>query len=257
MPCLGALLCALFAALPAHGADARASKPVFLSLIIDDLGQSMPRDSRALALPGPVTLAVMPDTPHAAEFARLAHKSGKTVIVHMPMDPAGGPFAWQVGLPLPELQRRLEAALQAVPFAAGLNNHEGSRMTAQPDAMALLMQQLQQRSLFFVDSRTSAKTVAAAKAQEIGLASVSRDVFLDDTRTVEAISGQLQAAIKLAHKQGTVVLIGHPYPQTLEVLERELPKLKAQGVEWIPLRQLIGERSNRATTAHGRDGVYR
>ena len=120
----------------------------------------------------------------------------------------------------------------------------------------MLMGELQQRGMFFVDSRTSAATVAAAKAQGIGLASLSRDVFLDDTRTVEAIAGQLEKAIALAHKQGTVVIIGHPYPQTLEVLERELPRLKARGVEWIPIRQMIGERGNRATTAHGKGGIY-
>ena len=231
--------------------------PAYLSLIIDDLGQSPAKDSRTLALPGPVTLAIMPDTPHAADFARQAHKAGKTVMVHMPMDPASGPFAWHPALSPEELQQRLQAALHAVPYAAGLNNHEGSRMTSQPEAMTLLMQQLQTHGLFFVDSRTSAATVAAAKAQAIGLASLSRDVFLDDTRTVEAITGQLHKAITLARKQGTVVIIGHPYPQTLEVLERELPRLKAQGVEWIPIRQMIGERANRATEAHGKGGVYR
>jgi polysaccharide deacetylase 2 family uncharacterized protein YibQ len=251
-----ALLCATASIAPAAHA-APAAPRAYLSLIIDDLGQNLPRDRRALALPGPVTLAVMPDTPHAAEFAREAHRAGKTVIIHMPMDPATGPFAWHPDLPMEELLKRLEAAFKAVPYAAGLNNHEGSRMTSQPAAMAMLMEQLQQRRMFFVDSRTSAQTVAAAKAQAIGLASVSRDVFLDDTRTVEAISSQLQVAIQLARKQGSAVLIGHPYPQTLEVLERELPKLKAQGIEWIPIREMIAERGNRATSAHGKNGVYR
>ncbi|HCN46525.1 MAG TPA: hypothetical protein DIT18_13440, partial [Pseudomonas sp.] len=111
--------------------------------------------------------------------------------------------------------------------------------------------------LFFVDSRTSAATVAAAKAQALGLASLSRDVFLDDVRTTEAIAGQLRIAVEMARKQGTAVVIGHPYPQTLEVLERELPRLKAQGVELIGLRQMIGERSNRAMPAHGKGGIYR
>jgi len=231
--------------------------PAYLTLIIDDLGQSPARDSRTLALPGPVTLAIMPDTPHAADFARQAHKAGKTVMVHMPMDPATGPFAWRPDLAPAELQNRLQAALRAVPYAAGLNNHEGSRMTSQPGAMALLMGELQQHGMFFVDSRTSAATVAAAKAQAIGLASLSRDVFLDDTRTPEAIAGQLHKAVALARKQGTVVIIGHPYSETLDVLEREMPRLKAQGVEWIPIRQMIGERGNRATEAHGRGGLYR
>lgn len=234
----------------------RAAQPAYISIIIDDLGQNLPRDRRALGLPGPVTLAVMPDTPHAAEFAREAHKAGKTVIIHMPMDPAGGPFAWRPDLPPTELQSRLDAAFKAVPYAAGMNNHEGSRMTSQPEAMALLMARLQARRMFFIDSRTSAQTVAAAKAQAIGLASASRDVFLDDTRTAEAISAQLDAAIRLAKKQGSALVIGHPYPVTLDVLERELPKLNAEGVQWIPVRQLIAERGNRAMGGHGKDGAY-
>ncbi|MCE1115922.1 MULTISPECIES: divergent polysaccharide deacetylase family protein [Pseudomonas] len=248
---LSLLFCLLAGA--AHAAPAKA----YLSIIIDDLGQSDVRDQRTLALPGPITMAIMPDTPHATEFARQAHKAGKTVILHMPMDPATGPYAWHPGTPLAELAQRLDAALAKVPFAAGINNHMGSRMTSQPEPMAWLMGELQRRHLFFVDSRTSAATVAAAKAQAIDLAHVSRDVFLDDERTVDAISAQLQQGIALARKQGSAVLIGHPYPQTLQVLESELPRLKAQGIELIPIRQMIAERSNQAMPAHGSHGLYR
>lgn len=175
----------------------------------------------------------------------------------MPMDPATGPFAWHPELPIEELGKRLDAAFKAVPYTAGINNHMGSRMTAEPGAMAWLMGELQRRHKFFVDSRTSAKTVAAAEAQKIDLAHVSRDVFLDDERTEAAITTQLQTAIKLAHKQGSAVMIGHPYPQTLAVLERELPKLKAQGIEWIDIKLMISVRSNRAMAGHGKDGIYR
>lgn len=243
----------------ADAAAAPASRPAaaYLTVIIDDLGQNPERDSRTLALPGPVTLAIMPDTPHATDFAHQAHKAGKTVILHMPMDPATGPYAWHPGLPIAELESRLNAALLKVPYAAGINNHMGSRMTSEPVAMGWLVAELQRRHLFFVDSRTSARTVAAAQAQKIGLASVSRDVFLDDERTADAIARQLRIAVELAHKQGSAVVIGHPYPATLEVLERELPRLKAQGVEWIDLPSMISLRSNRAMSGHGTNGVYR
>ncbi|MHC8316670.1 divergent polysaccharide deacetylase family protein [Pseudomonas sp. LB3P31] len=251
-----ALLCCLAGV--AHAAPATPTPhKAYISLIIDDLGQNLPRDRRVLALPGPVTAAIMPDTPHATEFAREAHRAGKIVILHMPMDPATGPFAWQPELPIEELEKRLNAAFKMVPYAAGINNHMGSRMTAQPAAMAWLMADLQRRHKFFVDSRTSAQTVAAQQAQKTSLASVSRDVFLDDERTEEAIFAQLQTAISLARKQGSAVMIGHPYPQTLAVLERELPKLKAHGIEWIDIRQMISVRGNRATVAHGKDGIYR
>ncbi|WP_095144579.1 divergent polysaccharide deacetylase family protein [Pseudomonas sp. Irchel s3b6] len=252
------LLCCLAGAVHAAPAlpDSTPHK-AYLSLIIDDLGQNLPRDRRVLALPGPVTTAIMPDTPHAAEFAREAHRAGKIVILHMPMDPATGPFAWHPEPPVEELEKRLNAAFKAVPYTAGINNHMGSRMTAQRPAMTWLMAELQQRHKFFVDSRTSAQTVAAAEAQKIGLASVSRDVFLDDERTEAAIYAQLQTAINLARKQGSAVMIGHPYPQTLAVLERELPRLKAQGIDWIDIRQMISVRGNKAMAGHGKDGVYR
>ena len=250
-----AVLCSLAGV--AHATPVGESHKAYLTLIIDDLGQNLPRDRRVLALPGPVTMAIMPDTPHATDFARQAHKAGKTVILHMPMDPATGPYAWHPGIAGEELARRLDSALLKVPYAAGINNHMGSRMTAQPQAMAWLMAELQRRNKFFVDSRTSAQTVAAAEAQKIGLASVSRDVFLDDERTEAAITTQLQTAIKLAHKQGSAVMIGHPYPQTLAVLERELPKLKAQGVDWIDIKLMISVRSNQAMNGHGKNGLYR
>lgn len=249
------LLCLLFC-LMAGIAQAAPANKAYMSIIIDDLGQSPERDSRTLALPGPVTMAIMPDTPHATAFARQAHKAGKTVILHMPMDPATGPYAWHPGIAIEELARRLDAALVKVPYAAGINNHMGSRMTAQREPMAWLMGELQRRHLFFVDSRTSAATVAAAEAQAHDVAHVSRDVFLDDVRTPEAIDAQLQQGVALARKQGSAVLIGHPYPQTLAVLERQIPRLKQLGIELVTLQQMIATRGNQAMPAHGKHGRY-
>ncbi len=236
--------------------QARAA-PARLSLIIDDLGQTPGRDRRVLALPGPVALAILPDTPHAAQLAEEAHRRGKTVMLHLPMDPAGGRYAWHPGLPVDELERRLDTAFDAVPHARGVNNHMGSRMTADATAMNWLMGELQRRHRFFIDSRTSAATIAGATAQRVGLASLSRDVFLDNEPTADAIAAQLEKAVVLARKQGSVVVIGHPYPATLEVLERELPRLAARGIDWIGVEQMIAVRGNRAMAAHGKGGIYR
>jgi polysaccharide deacetylase 2 family uncharacterized protein YibQ len=207
------------------GGCAHAEPPprAYLTLIIDDLGQNLPRDRRVLALPGPVTTAIMPDTPHATEFAREAHRAGKIVILHMPMDPATGPYAWHPELPLEEL--RPDAAFKGALHRRHQQPHgQPHDRSAAGDGLA--------------DGRVAAPQVlrrqphqradrGGAEAQKIGLASVSRDVFLDDERTEAAIFTQLQTAISLARKQGSAVMIGHPYPQTLAVLERELPKLKA------------------------------
>lgn len=228
-----------------------------LALIIDDLGQHPSRDRQVLALPGPVALSILPDTPHATSLAREAEAQGKTVMLHLPMDPATGPFAWHPGMTEQELAKRLEAALAVVPNAEGLNNHMGSRMTEQRAAMAWLMKTLQDCHLYFVDSRTSAATVAAAEAQRIGLASLSRDVFLDDDQSPDAIAHQYQTALAMARKYGSVVMIGHPHPSTLAVLQRELPRLADQGIDWISVDMMIAVRANRAMPAHGRNGIYR
>ncbi|EXF43793.1 polysaccharide deacetylase [Pseudomonas sp. BAY1663] len=228
-----------------------------LALVIDDLGQNPARDRRVLALPGPVALAILPDTRHAAALAEQAHRAGKTVMLHMPMAPAGGRFAWHPQLAHDELERRLDAALAAVPHVSGVNNHMGSAMTEQPQAMAWLMGELQRRHLFFLDSRTSPRTVAAASAQRVALASLSRDVFLDNDPSPAAVAERLRTAIALARKQGSVVVIGHPHDSTLALLERELPRLAEQGIEWIGIDQMIATRGNRAMAAHGKGGMYR
>ncbi len=237
-------------------AQGAAERPK-LALVIDDLGQSPARDRRVLALPGPVALAILPDGRHAARLAEQAHRAGKTVLLHLPMAPAAGRFAWQPGLSDSELQQRLDAALEAVPHASGVNNHMGSRMTEQPQAMTRLMRELQGRRLFFLDSRTSPRTVAAASAQREQLASLSRDIFLDDDPAPAAVAERFRAALELARRQGSAVVIGHPYDSTLALLERELPRLAARGIEWIDLGPMIASRGNRAMAAHGAHGVYR
>jgi len=228
-----------------------------LALVIDDLGQNAARDRRVLALPGPVTMAILPDSRHATSLAEQAHAAGKTVMLHLPMAPADGPYAWQPQLEAAELANRLDSALAKIPHASGVNNHMGSLMTARPLPMTFLMNELQQRHLFFLDSRTHAGTVAAATAQRIGLASLSRDIFLDDDPSPPAVAAQFHAALKLARKQGSVVIIGHPHPSTLALLEQELPRLQAQGIDWVDIGQMIATRGNRAMAAHGARGIYR
>jgi uncharacterized protein len=236
--------------------DAVSAMPK-LALVIDDLGANLARDRRVLALPGPVALAILPEARYATRLAEQAYEAGKTVMLHLPMAPATGPYSWHPLLGEEQLLQRLEQALTKVPHASGVNNHMGSQMTTDRQPMLALMTELQARHLFFLDSRTSAATVAAATAQRIGLASLSRDIFLDDDPRPEAIAEQFRSALQMARKQGSVVMIGHPHPATLALLERELPKLTAQGVAWIDIGQMIATRGNRAMVGHGVNGLYR
>lgn len=269
---LAGLASQLFAASPARAPGGEASDPSpteqghelaaassmpKLALVIDDLGANPARDNRALALPGPVALAILPDTRHAPSLAQRAYEAGKTVLLHLPMAPAIGPYSWHQGLSPEQLQQRLDNALRRVPHALGVNNHMGSQMTDQKQPMLSLMTELQARHLFFLDSRTNPHTVAAAAAQQVQLASLSRDVFLDDDPAPAAVADQFRAAMKLARKQGSVVIIGHPHASTLALLERELPRLRVMGIDWIGMEQMIALRGNRAMAAHGSLGIYR
>lgn len=228
-----------------------------LALVIDDLGANPARDDRVLGLPGPVAVAILPDTRYATSLAERAFNAGKTVMLHLPMAPATGPYAWHPGLSQEQLHQRLIQALAKVPHAEGVNNHMGSQMTDHRQSMLALMTELQARHLFFLDSRTSPRTVAAAAAQQIQLASLSRDIFLDDDPSPAAVAAQFQAAIELARRQGSVVIIGHPHTSTLALLERELPRLRAQGIDWVDIGQMIATRGNRAMAGHGPLGIYR
>lgn len=171
--CLAALLLFSYAAL----AD---SKPR-IAIILDDFGYNLTQDQRAIALPYNLTFAVIPQSPHAASIARLAHSQGKQVLLHIPM-------ATQNHLPLDagglnahvtqsELNQTLEQALARVPQAVGINNHMGSLLTEQTQPMTWLMAFLKQQQLFFIDSRTTPHSVAGKVAREHQVATRGRDIF--------------------------------------------------------------------------------
>lgn len=217
-----------------------------IGIIIDDLGNRGALDRRAVALDGPVAMAVLPDTPYAHSIASAAHAAGKEVLVHMPMqsvdDPDPPPNFLSLETTRAGLQRRVEHALSSVPFAVGLNNHMGSLMTRHPGDMNWLMQALARHpGLFFVDSRTTPHTVAAEIAREDHVPALSRDVFLDDVLNDQSVSKSFDRLLAIARRNGQALAIGHPHPVTLSVLERRLPELTAEGVTLVPLSKLLSD----------------
>ena len=210
--------------------------------MIDDLGNTR-AGRRAVSLPGPLTVAVLPFTPFASQLAHDAHANGKQVLVHLPMQSMRGhslgPHGLSIGLTRSEFQRRVRDALRSVPFARGVNNHMGSRLTADPEPMRWLMSILsEQPDWLFLDSRTTHLTVAAETARQSGVAVVSRDVFLDNDRRPREIQRRLRQALSLARRRGHAVAIGHPHAETLGVLEQELPEIRRQGVRLVPISEL-------------------
>ena len=228
---------------PAEFAQPSLRVPV-LSIIIDDIGQSRVAGERVIALPGRVALAIMPLTPNAQLLARLATEAGKPVMLHLPMESMASLSMGEGGLDT-QMSRsvfdaRLQASLNAFSPIQGVNNHMGSKLTADRERMDWLMAQLAARQLFFVDSRTTKDTQAAFAAQALNVDSVSRDVFLDNERSTAGLEQEFKRALALARKQGSAVLIGHPYPESLSFLERRLPELEErEGVRLVSVQALL------------------
>lgn len=233
---------------PAVANDGDDSTPV-ISIIIDDLGFGLAYGQRAIGLPGAVACSVLPHTPHGSRLAEAAHSAGKEVLLHLPMQPINdkdpGLGALMLDTNEEGLRRLLAANLASVPHAVGINNHMGSLLTRHPGHMGWLMQVLgdDPRELFFVDSVTSQKSVAMRVARENRVPATRRDLFLDRDPDPVAIAAQFERLIALAHERGSAVAIGHPYPETLDMLERELPALEARGVRLIAVAEFIRRRT--------------
>jgi len=229
--------------------DAAATPAI--AIIIDDVGHSLAQGRRIIALPAPVALAILPHTQAAQRLADEAGVAGKTVMLHQPMENGAGlsigPGGLYVGMPRGELEQILHANLNSFMPIQGINNHMGSRLTAERDAMDWVMQVLRERGLFFIDSRTTRDTQAAFAAEAAGVRHLSRDVFLDNERTPEAIGGAFNQALALARRQGTALIIGHPYAQTLDYLERRLAGdlLRDEGVEVVSVEELLARKYRR------------
>jgi hypothetical protein len=215
-----------------------------VAVVIDDVGYSLRELEPFLQIPGPVTFAILPGLPHSSEAARRAVAAGKEVIVHMPMEPLGqedpGPGAILVSQSDSEIRERLERALQSVPEARGMNNHMGSRAEADRRVMGVVMDALRARGLFFLDSRTTASTVAQELAAERDVPLLERSVFLDNVPEEAGVEARLNEGLAVAVDKGEAVLIGHVQNgATREVLARALPALAAKGFERVALSALL------------------
>jgi len=225
------------------GAARAEPTAVRLAVVIDDLGYSVEQARQVLRLPRAVTLGLLPFAPHTQDVLAL-NLGGRELIVHLPMEPearAGVPIelgTLRLSMGPGQIDRGLRAALAAVPQAVGVNNHTGSLLTQHTEPMAVMMRQLKARGLFFLDSRTTHKTVALATAQAWQVPALERDVFLDHVRTPAALAAEFDRALALARRQGQAVLIGHPHRQSLAFLRQALGTLPAD-VRLSPLSGLL------------------
>jgi uncharacterized protein len=222
------------------------SKPL-VAIVIDDVGLDRPHSKRAWELPGPLTMSFLPYAKDLREQAKAARAHGHELMLHLPMEPNGradpGPNALLVSLSDNELRQRVNGALDSFDGYVGVNNHMGSRFTAFKPGMETTLRLFKARGLLFLDSRTTADSVGDQLAQELGVPSVARNVFLDDDESVDAVRRKLAETEAVARRQGFVVAIGHPHPATLQALSEWLPGLSAKGLVLAPLSAALRKRN--------------
>ena len=223
-----------------------------LALVIDDFGYRPTEEHKVIALPNTISIAVLPDAPHSRSMATLAHQAGHEVLIHLPMAPMSKqPLEVNTLTPemsLTQVQSIIEHAIRQVPYAVGLNNHMGSRMTSSLPAMQKVMSVLNHHQLYFLDSVTIGNTQAVNAARGTSVKVLKRNVFLDDTQNEADIRSQFQRAVKLAQRNGSAIAIGHPHPTTVKVLQQLLPTLPAD-IKLVKLSQLLN-RSAATTVTH-------
>ncbi len=217
-----------------------------IAILIDDMGDNRVNNERALNLQAPISYAFLPHTALAPRLAREAHNKGRDVLLHAPMQSEAhlklmGPGALTSDMNEAQLRAQLRDNFDSIPFVRGFNNHMGSVLTRDRTRMQWVMQEAQQRQLFFVDSRTISGSVARDVASASHIPNIGRDVFLDHDNDPAAIRKQWQRLLKKAEEKGYALAIGHPYPNTLAVLEQELPKL--HDIIVVPVSQLVAHPS--------------
>ena len=241
---------------------AQDQRPV-LSLVIDDLGYSFEHGKAAIELDGDHTYAVLPGASYSEKLARHANQLNKEVILHLPMQSISSSAAHEPGalneaMDEDELTHNVHNLLARVPFIRGVNNHMGSYLTEFDFFMRPVMDSIRSYnpSFYFLDSRTSARSVAYSQAREAGLSSISRDIFLDNDANNTAIQLQFNIWLERARQQGSAIAIGHPYAATIEVLQKNLA---AAGAEFTFMRvsRLIQERQLRGFSPDWREQLSR
>ncbi len=221
-----------------------AKTPYKIVIIIDDLGLGQSSTAQINALPGPLTLAYLPYAENLYVYTKISKARGHELLIHTPMEPLNASL--DVG-PAPLLHGMKEAAFKNALYKifdsfdgyVGINNHMGSKLTQDPQAMKWVMESLRDRGLLFVDSKTIHTSIAFDVAREHGLYHTQRDVFIDHEPNIEFVRNALKKLELIARHKGYAIAIGHPKPVTIAVLKEWLPTLEARGFELVPVSAVV------------------
>ena len=213
-------------------------------LILDDVGFDRQPIAEAIRIDPNLNFSVLPNAPHAVEVATLLHHKGFEVLCHLPMEPehyprvSPGSGAVLTSMSDDQIARTTLTNVEGVPFARGVNNHMGSRATADRRVMNAVLGALPE-DMYFIDSRTTPGSVAAVVAREMSIRAASRNVFLDDIETDSAVRHQLRDLARESEERGVAIGIGHMYPVTIRVLTAEIPELRREGFKLIRASQAV------------------
>lgn len=213
-----------------------------LAIVIDDAGRDLDSQHIYEQMGIPLTLAVMPDQIHTRDAALSWRAHGLPVILHQPMESVSGigmePKVILTSMSDTDIRQMLRDSLSQLPEAIGINNHQGSKATIDARTMDIVMNELHHRGLFFFDSHTNSTTAADKAAKTYGVPYVRNDLFVDNSASVSDICAMIQEGADRAKKKGTYIIIGHCRPHTAEAFRQMVPKLKAQGIEFVYLSSL-------------------
>jgi polysaccharide deacetylase 2 family uncharacterized protein YibQ len=242
---------------PAWRRNALPSAPVngqpMIAIVIDDMGLDRKRSAEVMTLPGPLTLSFMTYADDLASQTATGRAHGDEIMLHMPMEPQArhvdpGPNALLTGLDDAELRRRVIWGLGRIDGIVGVNNHMGSKFTESQAGMTIVLEQLRARGLFFLDSRTTPHSVGLATARQMGVASVGRDIFLDNFMVEPEVARELAQTEAVARRNGVAIAIGHPHDATIAELRQWLPTAAAKGFRLVPVSAIVAH--DQALAAH-------
>ncbi len=222
-----------------------AAKQGRIALIMDDMGGSLHKVRKLIELGIPVTPAILPGTEFARKSSQILKEANHEFMIHMPMQPRSYPRTNPGKDALlveqsPEQQRQLvRSYIAELPGAVGSNNHMGSRFTEDAHAMQVVLEELKKNNFFFIDSRTIGSSVAFNEARKMGLATGTRNIFLDNEEDVTYIRKQIRKMVSMASKNREIIAICHPYKETFEALEQEVAWLKEQPVDFVAASKIV------------------
>ena len=215
-----------------------------IAIIIDDLGYDPKIAKKFISLHVPITFSILPYSPYRKKISRIAHDKALDIMLHLPMEPVEypavnpGPGTLLTAMSADELIRQLEKDLDEVPNIIGVNNHMGSKMTAESSQMYQIFTILKKKGLFFIDSRTTAKTLCKPSARLFQIPFAQRDIFLDHRQDPVFIRRQLKKLVRIAQQHGQAIGIGHPHTITYDILREMLPELQKK-VQLVPASKLV------------------